>query len=330
MTRLFIFSLFALSACGGGGQKEAPVAANWSGPVPSFWLAPTHVSLDGSVAFGLPEGTRDLFTLPGLWEESRSKCAVVMLQAGNVRQSEKFVTGVVVPFLRWHGIRLALECGGATWTRYGDVFADLREKDLALIRRLVGVDAPLSHVVMDSPLVEPWGGALDWIRAHGATRPFSFDDAISDVVSFADEVRAVAPRAKIGVTDPVCSRANGRLAPDAVSAMRSLMLRVDLDFVQADTPRDDAVWQDVKRMGDECARFGVEFQVILNDTGAGERSASDFVASVPLAASECAGAGCLPGAFVVQSWFPHPQKAAGDDDPEALSHALLEVERWAR
>lgn len=305
------------------------MAANWSGPVPSFWLAPTHVAPDGSILRGLG-GARDLFLSPEKWAESRARCAVVMLQAANVADDEDFVVDVAAPLLHEWGIGLAVETGGATWTRYGSVFRDLRDRDVALLTRLVGKGVPVTHVVMDSPLVEPWGGALDWIRAHGAERPFSFDEAKADVAAFTPLIRAVDGRIRIGLTDPLCERNAGRLKPEGWTAVRHVGCELDVDFVQADNPRDNGGWDYVADVEYEAGENGLKFHTILNDFGAGSRGASDFVSSVLLAAKEAAAAGHFPSTFVVQSWFPHPQKAAGDDDPEALSHALLEVERWAR
>lgn len=304
-----------LGACGGG---KAPSPFLDPPPVRALWISPTHVDPDGTVHAGLREGLKDLFRHPEQWTEACAATKVFKFYAGNAMADAGFFIDEALPFLRTHGIGVALEVGGATGTQCGPGREQLFQDELAFVQRIYDEGYEVEALCMDSPL----GFGAPWC-------PYDFDAGVENVARYVATYRARFPGVLIGLTDPLPLRFRGTYRPDFPTAIRTVVERLArdglaLDFLQADNPLEHGQWGKVVEAERACRDLGLDFGLISNSESPSDQGFCDGSME---AYRQYGGAGGTPDFVVLQSWFPRPLADAPEDGTATFTRLVRDFAR---
>lgn len=304
-----------LAACGGG---RAPSPLLDPPPVKALWIAPTHVTPEGTVHPGLREGFKDLFRHPEEWGEARASVKVFKVYAGNVMGDARFFFEDVLPFLRDHGIGLAIEAGGGTGTHCGAGREQLFQDELTFVQRIYDEGYEVYALCMDSPM----GFGAPWC-------PYDFPASLENIARYVATYRARFPGVLIGMTDPLPLRFTGIYRPDFPRAIREVVERLArdglaLDFLQADNPLEHGRWGEVVEAERACHALGLDFGLISNSEA---QSNQGFCDGSMEAYRQYGGAGGEPDFVVLQSWFPYPDIDAPEDADGSFTRLVRDFMR---
>jgi hypothetical protein len=234
---------------------------------------------------------------------------------------DQFFTDLLFPYLQEHGIALALNVGGATWTQFRERRERVFQRDMDLFRRIKELGGKVSFVSLQSALSKS-------PKPDGKRVEYAIDKRLDDIVSYAKAVREIFPNAQIGLIDALPS--HGKDYEDSYRAVADALARegVSLAYIHLDMPmelvmqRGRLSWADVR----EVERFveeelGASFGLFTTSRKGGNTSSSMFRRRV-MTAMECylGFAGGTPDDLILASWFRYPDKtipedATGDDYP---------------
>lgn len=291
--------------------------ATWTAAAADVWYEDNNLGTAG----GMPPDFVSKFERPETFAQATRHIRVYMVRANVLAQmDDHFLATRFIPYLKSNGIRLAIDAGGATWMR-----ASGRDKVVAMERevleRLAGLGARVDYVSLQSVLSKPF-------RPGGKAADYPLVWRIEDAVTYAKSVRDIHPAAAIGVIDALPSHGRDYRKPylmlrDALAAqgLRLSYIHLDMPVEIVMEQRRGITWQTVKAVERYVEdELGVGFGLFATTSKGGRTSGKAFHQGV-MAALEChVGANGAPRAFIIASWFAHPQRtvpetAVGDEYP---------------
>jgi hypothetical protein len=270
---------------------------------------------------GMPPDFVEKFHKPDTFAQATKFINVYMLRA-NVLQKmdDKFLTDLLLPYLKKNNIKLAINAGGATWLRANARRRELFEAEIGLLRRIKRLGGNVSYISLQSVLSKP-------MRRKDAPQ-LAMDQRVAGVVEYAQAARTVFPDVQIGIIDALLSQGREYKAPyrqlvDALDRqhLKLAYVHLDVSFKAPQTRQKGVTWQAIH----ELERYvetdlGAQFGLFAQSRKAGQTSSAAFHHDV-LAALDCyAGSGGTPREYIVASWFPYPDRtipetATGNDFP---------------
>jgi hypothetical protein len=273
-------------------------------------------------ATGMPADFIEKFRQPEAFSQASRHISVYMIRANVLARVEDEVLSLfVIPYLKKHNIKLAIDAGGATWSQLSSRRKNVFDSNIALLRRLKQLGADVRYISLQSVLSKNPGG-------RGEKTDYPLDKRVEDIVAFSRAARAVYPQVEIGIIDALPShgkeyREPYRLAKEAMerNGMKLSYIHLDMPFEIPRNQHRGVTWQKVREVEAYVEDdLGLKFGFFTTSRQGGRTSSKSFHDAV-IAALDCyAGANGTPAHFIIASWFPHPQKTIpehdlGDDYP---------------
>jgi hypothetical protein len=283
-------------------------------------------------ATGMPSDFIEKFRQPESFREASRHIRVYMIRANVLtRLDDETLSQFVVPYLKKHNIKLAIDSGGATWTQLGHRRKNVFDSNMALLGRLRQLGAEVHYISLQSVLSKNPGRGEEKVD-------YPLSKRVEDIVAFSKAARAIYPGVEIGIIDALPShgkdyRGPYRLVKEAMqrNGMELSYIHLDMPFEIPKTNRRGVTWQTVR----EVERYvedelGLQFGFFTTSRQGGRASSKAFNDAV-LSALECyAGADGTPAHFVIASWFHHPQKTIPDADSGDDYPAMRTVLKFGR
>jgi hypothetical protein len=282
-----------------------------------LWYEDNNMGTGG----GAPADFVDKFRHPEAFRQASGMINVYMLRANVLsKMDDAFFTQLLLPYVKGHNIKVAIDAGGATW-----VMAPGREKfmqaDLDLYQRLKRLGLEVTYISLQSVLSKPR-------RNEGKKTEFPLEQRIEGLVRYAKAARAIYPNVEIGIIDALAAHGEDYRGPYRQTRDALAKAGVPLKYVHFDanlqgvkTSRYGQSWQAMRELEAYVENdLGLRFGVIMKSRKAGQTSSKAFHESV-MAMLDCyAGAGGTPEDVIIASFFRYPDKtvpenATGDDYP---------------
>lgn len=272
-------------------------------------------------AGGAPSDFLRKFSHPESFARASQHIRVYMIRAKVMyKLDDIFLTTVFHPYLQRHGMSLAIDAGGATYSQMSGR-VEVRGKELELYARLKRNGLRVDYVSMQSVLSKN-------PRIDGRKVEYPLNKRIDDIVSYARSVRAIYPQVQFGIIDALPSRGKEYREPYrllsramAENGLSLSYIHLDIPFEIPNTQKRGVTWKDlraVERYVEE--ELGIRFGYFATSKVGGRKSSKAFHDRV-MAALDCyTGVDGTPSVFVIASWFPYPdttvpENATGDDYP---------------
>lgn len=236
------------------------------------------------------------------WLECSKYLDVYQIGLSTLRRfPDTFLTDTFLPYLRDNGISLALDVEGATWTQLDPGREGLVIAEMAQLQWLSFLNAPVSHISLQSALSKNLPGSKNY-------DDYPLWHRINDIRSYLWKAKTHFPEAKYGLIDASPTHGmNWRKMYHQLFIVNKIdYLHLDAPYAQyVRGPFDSLSWHEIDQVRRFLRARQVEFGLLLtSQTG----SNAAFVADVKVMAREAVKYLGPEVAGIVISWFPYPNE----------------------
>ena len=254
-----------------------------------FWYEDNNLGVNG----GYPADFFTKFNTPE-WDEVGKHIDVYLLHMVVLSKTpDSFIINDLLPYLKKHNIKLALDAEGATWTQWGGR-QFLFDREYRLLSRLRQLKVPVDYICLQSSLC----------KTIPDKSVYSMQQRLADIKHYQVMAKLFYENVEIGLID-----ANPTHQRDWEKVYTQVAETVGCDFLLLDSPYhlvkhviDALTWYEINQVSDFTKNHGWEFGLLLT-TEAG--SNTEFITEVETMQLQYNK--CIPtGNSVLTSWFTYP------------------------